>query len=1126
MTPRRPDENRRTRFDVKAALAGEADSLRRELSFLGSLSISDIPFPANPPVDLEIIEMYWNDYLIDPIRRLAKSAAREDEAGVSDATRELFLQLQDTNGTLTEEQALSIVRYITQQLDVHFPTEDDNDPDGIVGDNAAIHPETPDDSSPPDAGTPPPDGPPIPPATPDVPGPVGPESRFDVLTNENARFFLEWASGYAGGHFFEIRRVGEDGTPNWGPIDLLKPTYEGEEKQKILFDFFRLLLKRVDELMDASDIAGGQEGFATKSKKLRIRGKWKLEESFFQSNPNRVISQTNPINVEQWAGVLPDGLKSLLFQAEELMKATVGISNQAKDIIALLPESEGKGAAKDDKLIGALRSGGFNYAVERVAQLITGSLIESKEPQDGHEGYPNTQIHRFLGEVIQEAMFVFDRMYRGLSPSEWGTLFPHTFSQDGADHPYNAAYQHIASSVADRINRDPELAELLGFIDDPIQAHQSLDLLLKWGMQSAFDLVWAYIQAIKYDSKCTKSEFAEGANAATYHQRKPDGIPAKTEYDQGTSTKKKTPRVTDKARYYFSPLEFVYLPTLVDRDNLAIGDTEAAMRDYFEVYLPQKYGPKYQSSEEYIQTVGLIPESLMFLPNGTKNYAALAREFVILQVQQDSTPFAAQPPSGEAAEKWQPDKMFLRRNPALNQQLRPVEEGGSQHLSLSLPMYDILFRYRLPLLDDQAHLPLVQFHAAPTAQKISSDYGDSLGYEMALFMSTAKTDEISLLKPNSRDLIEWGVNARRIGGLSADKQSLLQSALGSMPRALSTRALRLAYRQRQRDLGNQIFDDARVAIEPVPATIVDAFDRFGIATLDDSMFNYYRRAMMGGESSKRVVPHYEDGRLSEIAYINRPSENRRPQIYDTEYRNVFVPWDFDPLYASRRAFEWIKVLEATENARDPDTKFQRQRAEFALQLEEEFFTVIDLWISQFMYPSLDEDFKGNTPEDHVVSALQLETEVSRTITHKDDVFARLPEDVACDVAILKQYVVHRAGVFLRGNNRPSSASDIEAFLRDLRPAGLPKDPNQIDTWGFSPEEIEGMLLSLYSFNGISSGPRAAGAALDTLRLMSRGKVGRFARTRDQIEHLRKTRADAGLLSGLYKGFKPSTTDKK
>src|SRR5690606_18708366 len=134
-----------------------------------------------------------------------------------------------------------------------------------------------------------------------------------------------------------------------------------------------------------------------------------------------------------------------------------------------------------------------------------------------------------------------------------------------------------------------------------------------WGIQTGFDLAWTYFQALGYDKKSMISSFAEGMNALTYHLRDDYGIPAKTVYgaelDANTS-KPKTPRVTDRARYYYSSLEFMHIPSLLHIEDIEILGTASEIENFFRTELVTKYGgiDQRNNSQEYLQLLGQIPE--------------------------------------------------------------------------------------------------------------------------------------------------------------------------------------------------------------------------------------------------------------------------------------------------------------------------------------------------------------------------------------------------------------------------------------------------------------------------------------------------------------------------------------
>lgn len=964
--------------------------------------------------------------------------------------------------------------------------------------------------------------------------------------NENVLYFLEFGTGLVGPEFL---RIVNPATGNLEWIDLLKTDFTQAEKQKILRDFHLLILIQSDIILD--DVAG-DDGFAAGNlKRLRIRGQWKLESDAFTQNPHRQ-TPSDPKSIENWAEALPAGLKSLLYTEENLMKAYINMSNVAKDVINLFPESKGKRGG-DKEIIDSLKSikAEISFSIRQLIMAVTGSQYGvGTSAEIGYPKEPGETVRdSVLGDLVRESVFAFDRMFRGIAvtdgpnPRPWGDIFPHARSET-----VSQAYAHILAhleNVFDQVvDAHPDWKPI--FTKTEVDAHgntvlssqskQLRDLYLKWGIQTGFDLAWTYFQALGYDKKSMISSFAEGMNALTYHLRDDYGIPAKTVYgaelDANTS-KPKTPRVTDRARYYYSSLEFMHIPSLLHTEDIEILGTASEIENFFRTELVTKYGGMDQrnNSQEYLQLLGQIPEDMVFDAAGNINFGEIARHFVLIRVKPEKTAYdPSSRPSTEQQLRWSPDAMLVRRS-SIQQDLDGIARGSKRHIKVWASVYDTLFRYKFPLFDHNSQLPLVQWQSLDTSPAmISSNYGDALSHEYSFFMEPASADKVSLLTHNARDLIEWSVNAEVVGGLFADIQGLRNRAMDLLPRSMSKRVLEMFRRNPDKEIGAQMYSMAVQLVNVAPYSIKgDSFSRWGLDKYNDKYFTYYLQALLMGESSKDVAPKYDpSGQLTEIQYVPRVNE-RVPFIWDSLYRNIFIPWSEQPLYKSRRTYEIQRELD------DPATLADKNRREIAntwLQIEGAL-TSFNIYISQYMpHPSPSWTKAQDDPNNYdeakeIIDQYHVETHLARTIISDEEIYLRMPEDVQSEAKIMTEFIMRKfANLFRKINGREhQSDSELQSFIERTKPSGLVKDSALIDTWGMTREEIYQSLLALYSYNNISSGPSAAGVAFDWLALATRGQVARFARTREIIDHVRETRHDAGLF-GFGRGFAPPPSGKK
>jgi len=1084
------------------------------------------------------VEAFWKTEIQPKLKLLSSAIAKGDVA----QTRQLLGELEDifanNGGRLSVAEATVLLDYVHKLyrdvLNARSKTSTTSSSSTAPGPTS---PSTP--PGPPTSSSPPPS-----PRPPLVRNPLEIKEAWPEL-NENIWHFLFKGTEVVGPEFLRIKNSA--GNYEW--IDILKTDFTDAEKRKILQDFHLFILIQADIMMDdvASKSKGG--GFATTLQRLRVRGEWKIDSGFFLQNPHRT-SPSDPTTLEGWAEALPSGLRALLYNAESLMMAYVGASNSAKEIIALFPESAGKKGGDKD-IIESLKSHAppNSFDIEQVMKIVSGTQFDTGVTPEA--GYPKsvekgeTLRDSVLGDLVREAVFAFDRMFRdiaitdGPKPKKWGELFPH-----GAADSMNSAYTEVLKHlevVLDQIINLPQNAEWKDIINHP-DAKTREDrrkLYLKWAVQSGFDVAWTYFQALGYDKKSMQSTLAEGMNAEVYHFRDKYGIPAKTAYNTevtATTSKAKTPRVTDRAKYYYSTLEFMHVPTLLHINDIEILHTAADFEDFFRDELVKKYGdnptkdrfPNRNKSAEYLQLLGQMPEDLVFDSNGDFNYAEIARHFVLIRVKPQRTAYdPASKTDEEQRIRWSPDAMMVRRT-AIESDVQEIRAGRARHIQVWASAYDTLFRYKFPLFDDEAKRPLVQWRTLDVPPStISKNWGDAMSHENTFFMEPAMTDKVSLLSSDARDRIEWSVDATQVGGLTADLQGVSNRALSILPRPFAKIVLQRFRKNPQKEIGAQMFSRAVQMVNVAPYSIKgDAFSRMGLDALNDKYDTYYFKALLMGEGSYAVKPEYHPtGKLKDVHYTKRP-ETRVPLIWDTLYRNVFIPWSEHPLFKSRRTFEIQREL---DNELLP--KEQREIDNTWLQVEGAL-TIFSIYISQYMpHPNKSwikaQENGDYDEEEEIINQYHIETGVARTIIDKEEIYLRMPEDVQCEAKILTEFLMRKFSTLFRSVNGRDAKNDeeLQQFIKRTKPRGLVKNEDQLDTWGFTKDEIYRSLLAMYSFNNISSGPSAAGASFDWLALAMRGKVARFARTKDIIDHLRETRHDGGLF-GFGKGFAPPASGKK
>ncbi len=947
--------------------------------------------------------------------------------------------------------------------------------------------------------------------------PIVPESPT-IAVQENSQDIAEGNGNFA----FFVRKgrslVGEDFLNIEGILTRDEKSYSSQERMKIIRDFHQYLMAWMDVIMD--DIA--KDNFVAKNKRLRTAGKWHPGSDKFIDNPQRV-SQKDPLSLDDWQNELPEGIRSFFGEARKIVEDFATVSNQAKDVLEIIPASNTK--ASEEDIIKLVAKDGYSMDPEKIFHLVSGSTIENGKRKDVHNA--------LFSELLNEILYILDKSYRGLSVSSRGKkiVVPIGFPNTNVDP--NDMYQSVIGILRERIedkkNVDPEIAAM---------SSDYIESQMKWAFQAAYDISWAYFQGLVYDKKAYKSSFSEGTNASTYHSRDENGIPAKTAYHLGETSKGKTPRVTDRRTYYFSPMEYIHLNAMVNYDDVHIGQTSADLQDYFENYLVGRYGSRENrnKSKEFLDALGQVPYKIYRNDQNQIDFDEIAKYFIVIEVKKEKTPFQ----SGG-------DKILVRRTPQINESIASVSQRRStgvmrkEFLPLQISLYDALHRARLPQFDEESGASLYGWGETIQPDSIKENYAKYLSFEHKYFMQTIMTDKIFPEFNPISDKVEWSVKAAPQLSIMRSLVSFMQNMSGLSPSAAET-TLKLLKSRLSSDLkgGNPstlIFDAARAMVQVQETELGEKITNITkLKELNDNLFTYYSGSAAGGESIKLPQPNYD----SNNNFLGFTYDKRRsmdfiyPRINERAFANIFVDWNQTPFYASNRAFIARSVLEESEAkfmaSSDPKVKSamkaRAEKARFVLEIDQMFYTIMSQYISQFMYPR-------NGPEDMIADGdaetivdMNKDSMLRQTITK--DVIVHMPEDIATEVSLFTAYALQLARVTYESiavieRSAGITPQSFESFLEHPL-SEMKKDPMDPDTWGFSMSEIRSTLLLFYAQNGISSGSKAAGVALDWMAAAVTGQIDRFSKTMETLERIRKTRRGAGLLDTF--GINPLSNQKK
>lgn len=970
--------------------------------------------------------------------------------------------------------------------------------------------------------------------------------------NTHFGFFIKTGRSRVGENFLKLR--GAD-------IDVFKENLTREEEEKISQDFFYFLKIQIDIILDSialSDAKDDREAafVIADAGKLRLQGAWDPSSHQFVKNFDRTQNLvTNPLTLDDWYDELPKALKPLFAEVREVVQASVSVSNQSKEVISFF--SSGKAKISDEEVIKFLgeKNRQITYGPQRLLQVLTQSSVETSVVNGQQvEGRLKKQYDALLGDLTQEAFHIFDRSFRGIKVTIPGTNevvsvdlgFPNEKAKTIS--MYMQVEKILVSLVRKKLVEDPALQNK---VDEFFSGDEDkfIAFYVKEAIQQAYDLAWSHIHALSYDKNAFKSSFGEGANASTYHQRDRDGIPDKTPYKTTQTSKSKTPRVTDKATYYFSPMEFIHSNILISKDDVHIGDTPQSMKEYFEDYFFERYGgnsieekkKKRNSSKEFLDAIGQIPSFTYIDDNGNVDYQSISRDFITIQVKNDKTAFN----TGA-------DRILVRRSAYLNSQLA---DPNRHHISVLLSLYDAIVRAKLPQFDEKFGVPMLSRNKLPSGGNVGENYLAYLGYEYKYFMKAALTNTLEPIKGPLADQVQWHVDPTIVQSLKRMNLAFLETTsklnMGASKILLSALSgLLLGGRDGRHSVF--LYEEAvkKVLIQQTDVPEKINIDIVGLKYLNDNLFDYYPAALSAGEDTSEPIPVYDrEGNIINIKYKEKPETFRPPALFDKMFRNTAVSWREVPYYASTRIHAAKKRIDAlykqyrnledigattdTQKEQMKRLKIEAEKMRAIIFADQLFFTLIGMQISKFMFVLEKEDsqFKPETSQ-AIVENMQKESTLRETIT--SGAIVHMPEDVAVETSLYSHYMYERLESLLTkmltskvGLSEMEASQITKDFMKNPKVPGLAKANDNIDTWGYTQEEIQSVILSMYAANEISSGVKAAGVALDWLSLAAKGKIKRFTKTKELLDKLRETRATGGIFSALgLADFYPQGGDSK
>lgn len=941
------------------------------------------------------------------------------------------------------------------------------------------------------------------------------ETQKEKELNPNVRFFIEKARGYDENFLFIEDPV--DPNDPYGPttrreIDITSETLTTREKQKVLSDLHWFVLDQLDS-MYLDDIP--PNGYAISNKRrLRIKGTWKSSaDNFLEST--YAEKTFKPAKMGQWSELLHREAPAVADLFDEVWAwvegSYISMANQAKEFIQVLPSG---GKAPDKDIIEVYKSDKTSFGLERLANLLAGArFVEggaiSKEAKE------STIHNRLLGDLTQLALHFYNLSYQEAEITVRGRRekvplgFP-LAKGTKIEAAYELGLEWLLEQFEQQAVSNPEVEAILS---DP----RRRDLILKRAMQIAYDIVWAYGLGVNFDRKATRSGFAEEANSSQYHDHTAEGLPEKTVYLSDDDTSKfKTP-VIERAWFYPHSLDTIYTSVVLRREDIIYESSEQAVRKYFEEFLFNKYGQdleRVKKSREFREVIGQVPPSVFFTDNSRNqvDYAAIAQYFSVVQMRPEASAMGI---SG--------DQLLIPKNETFIK-----DDPNSPFVVLKMSVYDSLMRLKAPVTDKTEEggsgISLWRWTEAPEAEDIKNNLVDLYTYENQFGVRPINLKEEPIFDTKLRDKIEWRVDAAaQIISLDKTRFSIVQNVSklyregGVKVLKAMMPELRKASRDHRVDMGTVLFDRARQLLRVQPETVgqVITQEGTGFPYLNDRIRKYYLGSYLGNESSSWSVPEFDsDGNL--VGVKQEGDNNSWPRIFRRTYRNPFIPWFKHANFASERAFAWQRVLDNPNSS-----KKDKAKAKFALLLEEPIFTIFSGHISRFMYPI--DAIRGSSAEDQEALIMRnyfQESKYRKTIAGEDQ-FIRWPEDIEIDVRAFTAYVKNSARAYLRSElNRFVTDQEVETFLEGLRAPGVIKDPSRLDTYGYSPIEIEQMMLGLFALKNISSGPGAGGVALDWIPAAVEGKVDWRSATQDQVEQYRETHKTS--IWGTFGG----TTEKK
>jgi len=1062
------------------------EPLELKNQFLLAVNANTIPIPDGD--DREVVRAYYEDYVRDYVKKLADLGSRDliDEAkGVLSKIQD---ELVNSNGLLSDLAANQILVFIVREFNTIFSSDvfdavDTSDIDVVD---------------------------------------TKPEKHKDVT------FFIG-LGGKRVPNFFKVK----DSSGNWEPIDIYKDSFSERERQKIVEDFYWLLMTQINEVIFPDIASNKNENYAAPSNlRLRVYGSWNQGSDSFAPNPNPEGSSI-PKTLDDWDGVLRQNISNemadLFDTARRWVRSYVEINNQAQVFLDVV--RSGAKEPDEKKVIEAFSHQDVTFSLERLFSLITGAGFRGEDGRITNEKLAGAEnvFSELYGDIHEITQYLFHISSQRAKISIDGITedvaipegFPH-FKGNNAE----AMYLKVKEIVLTLVKRSKHYQEIKEKFDD--KADDQLEKIIDWAIQGAFNTTWGFGIGIKYDNKAFATTFAEWNDI--YHDHGEDGRVAKTADVPDESSKNISPAACERAEVFLNPLETIYLPVIIRKDTVDIGEGKEAIRKYFEEYLENKYGNNFETSREYRSIKGKFPRSVFYTTdsNGNQvvNYAAIAERLMTIRVKPEATKLGV---SG--------DILLIERNDP------SVIRGYSNEndfFTVRINAYDAFYRALLPKIDDTTEisddnqkrkgLSLIRWSNGP--EKTKSNYNEILYHENTWWVTLYNLKKLneSPIPYNLRDILEWepdeaaqiiGITksaaatfenasrySRRAGkamlsilGIQdkVDRKSLLGAAkklLGIHDGGGGGSALDKKYV----DIGSKLFDKARGLVRVQEDTVPAAVARSGFAQLNDKLKSYYIAAYLGNQSN--VWPVVEqatanDGSVEYKVQVETDTFNEYdwPLAFDEIFRNVLVAFHKHPSFISERAAYCRRI--ARDGKKD---KKDRAIAQFVLIVDQIIFSIVSAYYGKYMYHYDQRIYKkGENDLDSIMDNYYHNPLHKRPIT--EDLPIAYPEDIEAITEILVEEIKMLAGSFAR--KFPELGSNGEDFLRLT--TNWFGGNTHLSNMDLTVSNVRKILLSIPAFKGISAGPAAGGTALDYINLVMTGKAGPWQKTAEQVEQEFKLR---------------------